>query len=169
MSPTDSTVRPNGLLLVVEDEPSMAAYMRLVLERGGYTVAAAFNAEEAWALFQREAPRVRAVVTDIRMPGGWDGLELARRVREAAPSTPVLLVSGHSCSEPLGPTCSLLAKPFSPEALRAAVRRAVEADASLVGAEAGARCTAGLDGEPRPDRRRTATVAVSTDQPRDPA
>jgi DNA-binding NtrC family response regulator len=147
----------------------MAAYMRLVLERGGYNVAAAFDAEEAWALFQREAPRVRAVVTDLRMPGAWDGLELARRVREAAPTTPVLLVTGHSCSEPLGPNCSLLAKPFSAGALRAAVRRAVEAGGSLVGADAGAGCTAALHGEPHPDRRRTATVAASTDQPRDPA
>ena len=147
----------------------MAAYMRLVLERGGYTVATASDAEGAWALFERETPRVRAVVTDIRMPGGWDGLELARRVREAAPTTPVLLVTGHSCSEPLGPNCSLLAKPFSPEALQAAVRRAVAAGGSLVGADMGAWCTAGLHGEPHPDRRRTATVAVSTDQPRDPA
>jgi CheY-like chemotaxis protein len=169
MSPTDSTIRPNGLLLVVEDEPSMAAYLHLVLERGGYAVATASEAEGAWALFQREAPQVRAVVTDLRMPGGWDGLELARRVREAAPTTPVLLVTGHACPEPLGPNCSLLAKPFSPEALRAAVRRALEARGGLVDADAGAGPSAGRHGEPHPDRRPTATGAVSTDQPRDPA
>jgi CheY-like chemotaxis protein len=147
----------------------MAAYMRLVLERGGYTVATASDAEGAWALFQREAPRVQAVVTDIRMPGGWDGLELARRVREASPTTPVLLVSGFEPSGPLDACSGLLPKPFTADLLRAAVRRALEGGASLVGADAGAWCTAGLHGEPHPDRRRTAAVAVSTDQPRDPA
>jgi CheY-like chemotaxis protein len=147
----------------------MAHYLRLVLSRDGYDVAAAFNAEDAWALFRREAPRVRAVVTDIRMPGGPDGLELARRVRQAAPNTPVLLVTGYPPSEPLGPNCSLLLKPFRADALRAAVGRMVEAGASLVAADAGALGTAGRDGEPHPDRKRTATRAVSTDQPRNPA
>ena len=61
MPSTDSTLTPQGLLLVVEDEPFMAHYMRLVLSRDGYyDVAATFNAEDAWELFQREAPRVRA-------------------------------------------------------------------------------------------------------------
>jgi CheY-like chemotaxis protein len=135
-SPVDSPARPKGVLLVVEDEPFMAHYMRLVLSREGYHVAVAFNAEDAWALFQRQAPRVRPVVTDIRLPGGWDGLELGRRVQEAAPNTPVLLVSGYNPSAPLDPNCSLLLKPFSADALRAAVRRIVEADGSFGGSGA---------------------------------
>ena len=169
MLPVDSTASPKGLLLVVDDESSMARYMRLVLSRDGYDVAVTFNAEDAWALFQREGPRIRAVVTDLYMQGGADGLAWARRVRQSAPNTPVLLVTGYPPSEPLGPNCSLLPKPFSADALRAAVARMVEAGGSLVATDAGALCTAGLDREPHPDRKRTATMAVSTDQPRNPA
>ena len=127
MLPVDSTARPKGLLLVVDDQPFMAHYMRLVLEYGdGHDVAVAFNLEDAWALFQREVSRVRAVLTDLLMPDGG-GLELARRVHEAAPNMPVLLVTGHPLSEPLGPNCSLLEKPFGPDVLQAAVRQVIEA------------------------------------------
>lgn len=92
----------SSLLLLVDDEPTITKYMGLVLGREGFQVLTAFNAEEGWALFQRQVPRVRAVVTDLAMPGAWNGLELARRVREAAPNTPVFLVSGYKPSGPLG-------------------------------------------------------------------
>ena len=92
-------------------------------ERG---LSRASSAKNAWELLQKQAPRLRAVVTELRMPGGSDGLGLARRVHEAAPSTPVLLVTGHLYSGPLGANCSLLEEPFSPVELHAAVRQAVE-------------------------------------------
>jgi CheY-like chemotaxis protein len=94
MPPADSTVSPKSSLLVVDDQPFMAYHMRLVLQQDGYDVAAAFNAEDAWTLFQREAPRVRAVVP-----------ELARRVHRAAPNTPVRLVTGYALPGSLGPNC----------------------------------------------------------------
>ena len=125
-SPADSPARPKGVLLVVEDEPFMAHYMGLVLSREGYEVVVAFDAEDAWALFQQQVPQVRAVVTDLAMPGDWDGLELARRVREASPTTPVLLVSGYEPSGPLDSYSGLLPKPFTADRLRAAVRRMIE-------------------------------------------
>ncbi|MBW0001692.1 MAG: response regulator [Verrucomicrobia bacterium] len=126
------------MLLLVEDEPFVAHYMTLVLSQGGYNVAVAFNAESAWALFQRQALRVRAVVTDLRLPGGWNGLELARRVRQAAPDTPVLLVTGDHPSVLLDPRYRLLLKPFSGEALGATVRQMLEAEGPFGAAEAGA-------------------------------
>jgi two-component system, NtrC family, response regulator AtoC len=88
------TTPSKGSLLIVDDEPSIAKYMGLVLGREGYQVLTAFNAEEGWELFRRQVPQVRAVVTDQAMPRNWNGPELARRVREASPDTPVLLVSG---------------------------------------------------------------------------
>lgn len=121
------TTASKGSLLIVDDEPSIAKYMGLVLAREGYQVMTAFNAEEGWELFQRTAPQVRAVVTDIAMPGDWNGLELARRVRESSPNTPVLLVSGYEPPEALGASgAGLLSKPFTADLLRTAVRRMVE-------------------------------------------
>jgi DNA-binding response OmpR family regulator len=60
------------------------------------------------------------------MPGDWNGLELARRVREASPTTPVLLVSGHEPSGPLDACSGRLPKPFTADRLRAAVRQMIE-------------------------------------------
>ena len=119
------TLASKGSLLVVDDEPTIAKYMGLVLAREGYHVLTAFNAEEGWELFQQAAPPVRAVVTDMAMPGDWNGLELARRVREASPNTPVLLVTGYEPSGDLGACSGLLQKPFTADLLRAAVRQMI--------------------------------------------
>src|SRR5690349_8996076 len=113
MPPACSTVSRKCLLLVVEDEPLLSDYMRLALSRDGYDVLTALNAEDAWALFQREGLRVRAVVTDAVMPGALNGLELGRRVRATVPATPVLLVTGYPLPAPLDPRCALLRKPFT--------------------------------------------------------
>jgi CheY-like chemotaxis protein len=122
--PADSpTTASKGSLLIVDDEPSNATYMGLVLIREGYHVLTAYNAEEGWELFRREVPPVCAVVTDLAMPGDWSGLELARRVRQASPSTPVLLVTGFEPSGPLDLCSGLLPKPFTADLLRVTVRR----------------------------------------------
>jgi CheY-like chemotaxis protein len=123
MSADQPTTASKGSLLVVDDEPSIAKYMGLVLAREGYHVLTAYNAEEGWELFQQTVPQVRAVVTDIAMPGDWNGLELARRVRQASPNTPVLLVSGYEPPGSLDAWSGLLSKPFTADLLRTAVRR----------------------------------------------
>jgi CheY-like chemotaxis protein len=123
MSADQPTTASKGSLLVVDDEPSIAKYMGLVLAREGYHVLTAYNAEEGWELFQQTVPQVRAVVTDIAMPGDWNGLELARRVRRASPNTPVLLVSGYEPPGSLDACSGLLSKPFTADLLRTAVRR----------------------------------------------
>jgi len=112
-----------GSLLIVDDDPTIAKYMGLVLAREGYQILTAFNAQEAWELFRRQAPQVRAVVTDMAMPGGWNGLELARHVHESSPSTPVLLVSGYEPPKPLDWCTDALSKPFTADLLRTTVRQ----------------------------------------------
>ena len=133
-----STLKPGDVLLVVEDEQFLLNYMHRILSRDGYNVLAASNAQDAWDLFQQEAPRVRAVVTDICMPGDWDGLDLVRHVSEVAPDIPVLFVTGYPPPGLLDPGRSLLEKPFTADLLKAAVKRLVGAAATLVGAQAGA-------------------------------
>jgi CheY-like chemotaxis protein len=124
--PTDRpTLAAKGSLLLLDDEPTIAKDMGLVLARAGYEVLTAFSAHEGWDLFQRQAPQVCAVVTDLAMPGDWNGLELVRRVRQASPHTPVLLVTGYKPSEALGPCSGLLPKPFTADLLRAGVRQVI--------------------------------------------
>jgi DNA-binding response OmpR family regulator len=115
----------HGVVMVVDDEPLIAEFARMVLNREGYEVLAAYDAEAAWELFQRERSRVQAVLSDVVMPGPMDGLEFVRRVRQTAPETPIILVSGYMRPGMPVHGCTLLSKPFSAEALVAAVRGVV--------------------------------------------
>src|SRR5690349_17540626 len=83
----------SGTALVVDDEPSIRAFIRMVLEREGYQTMEADGGRSAWAAVEALGGRLDLLVTDIQMPDG-DGLTLARAVSRAYPSVPILLVSG---------------------------------------------------------------------------
>jgi CheY-like chemotaxis protein len=80
--------------LTVEDSPIVRTILRARLERAGWQVIAASNASEGWDLFQCFQPQL--VTLDIMMPSveGLDALSLLRRIRQEAPNTAVLIVSG---------------------------------------------------------------------------
>ena len=75
-------------VLYVEDEPDLRERIRIVLEMHFSRVCTAANGSEGLDAFSRELPDV--VVSDIMMPV-MDGLELARRIGEIAPDTPIIL------------------------------------------------------------------------------
>jgi two-component system, response regulator PdtaR len=79
-------------VLVVEDEPLVRIYLSDVLGQSGFKVIAATNGEDALELAKK--PDVCAVVSDVAMPGPFNGFELARRVKRVSPRTGVVLVSG---------------------------------------------------------------------------
>ncbi|HLI62858.1 MAG TPA: sigma-54 dependent transcriptional regulator [Terriglobales bacterium] len=79
-----------GHILVVDDEPSMLRYLQTVLELDSYRVSTASNGMEALDKVQREPPDL--VLLDMVMPGA-DGLETLQRIREARPSTKVVMLS----------------------------------------------------------------------------
>jgi two-component system cell cycle sensor histidine kinase/response regulator CckA len=93
----DPVTEPSGLggqVLVVDDEPAVRQAVTRVLEAGGYDVVAASGAREGLALL-RDAPGVRLVLTDVRMPGE-SGFDLMRRVRAERPELPIILMSGYA-------------------------------------------------------------------------
>ena len=100
-APSDTTGPPalkgqgRGLILLVEDEEAVRALARDFLGVLGYEVIEANSGEEAFALFDRHRASVRAVVSDIVMPG-ISGLDLARRLVALKPSLKMLLVSGYA-------------------------------------------------------------------------
>src|SRR5215470_17198689 len=67
--------------------------MALYLERHAYATAVAYAGEESLQLAEENSPDV--VVVDIRLPG-IDGLEVLRRIREASPSTEVVMMTAHA-------------------------------------------------------------------------
>ena len=119
-------------VLVVEDEPRVRAIARRALEGAGYRVLEAETGPEALELLRRPGAKVALVLTDVVLPG-MNGPELACRVAELAPGTPVVLTSGYPDGEIgrrglLAPGAAFLSKPFTPEALVAMVRRTIAAD-----------------------------------------
>ncbi len=124
---TRSTERTLGVLLA-EDEPLVRDLAVSVLEGGGFEVRAAANGQDALALFDRDAEAIDVVVTDMVMPE-MGGLDLAERVLERRPETPIVYMSGYTdegpATGPDGPGVpTLLEKPFSAETLVSAVRAA---------------------------------------------
>ncbi len=80
------------LILVVDDERTIADTLTLILRHNGYRADAAYSGEEAIAYVSRNTPDL--VVSDVVMPG-MNGFELASSIRQEYPSK-VLLISGNA-------------------------------------------------------------------------
>jgi DNA-binding response OmpR family regulator len=110
-------------ILLVDDEPFLLEYVRRVLQRCGHHCLLADNGGEAWAIFRAGPDEIDMVLTDLLMPGSFDGLELARRIR------PVLLMSGapqiDRVTAKLFRDRLMLKKPFYPDQLVAMVQAQV--------------------------------------------
>jgi DNA-binding response OmpR family regulator len=77
-------------ILVVEDEPRIAADIRAGLERANYAVDTAADGEDAW--FKGETEDYDAIVLDLGLPR-LDGLSVLKRLRRAGIATPVLILT----------------------------------------------------------------------------
>ena len=114
-------------LLLVEDGPLALVSTQAALEEEGYSVVAARHGASAMdALVQP----VRGLITDIRLPGPFDGWDIARRARARWPDLPVLYVTGEGeedWPEKGVPGSLILQKPYTACSLLAAVERALAA------------------------------------------
>ncbi|HUF97129.1 MAG TPA: PAS domain S-box protein [Ilumatobacter sp.] len=94
--PTAAEPLPRGFetILVVDDEPLLCGVATLQLENAGYRVLVANDGREAIELLEQE-PTVSLLFSDVVMPGGMNGFDLADEVVRRWPSMKVLLSSGH--------------------------------------------------------------------------
>lgn len=83
------------VVIMVEDHPEVLDLGREMLEDAGFSVTAFGTADEALVAIMAGEP-CDLLFTDIIMPGGIDGLELAARVSRLRPMLPVLLTTGWS-------------------------------------------------------------------------
>ena len=85
-------------ILLIEDEPSVIAFLRAALERRGYTVAYASSGEEG--LKQLSRGQYAGVISDIRMPGAVNGAEVHEWIRKNRPElrSRVILISGDTAN-----------------------------------------------------------------------
>ena len=117
-------------ILVVEDEPSLRLLVRKVLERSGFEVLEAASGRAALELWDQDKPHVDLLLTDMVMPDGMSGRQLAERLKADNPELKVLYTSGYS-TELLGKDLALqegtnfLQKPYPPSKLVQTVRNAL--------------------------------------------
>lgn len=117
-------------ILLVEDEESVRAVARRILEKRGYRVLTARRAEDALTMEEKFTGAIDLLLTDIMMPG-MNGSQLAGAMRARRPVIPVLYMSGYADKSvfggyPLDESQHFLHKPFTAESLTLAVRAAIE-------------------------------------------
>jgi signal transduction histidine kinase/ActR/RegA family two-component response regulator len=114
-------------LLLVEDDVEVAQATAELLRDIGLQVMWVRDGKAALAKFERDST-IEMVMSDIVMPGGMSGLELARAMREHHPGLPVLLTTGYSQYVPQGEKDGfiLIEKPYRRDVLAASIRRAIE-------------------------------------------
>lgn len=103
-------------VLLVEDEPLIRLVLAEALIDEGYHVSMASNVLEAIGVLGRNRT-FDALITDVDMPGGLDGLDLASMVASYARSTAIIVTSGRAVTEGLQPGWVFLPKPFGVEGL----------------------------------------------------
>jgi CheY-like chemotaxis protein len=110
------------LVLLVEDEILVRISSADLLREAGYRVVEADNGEAAVSLLEAGI-NPDLIVSDIRMPGAIDGLQLLALARSQFPHIPVLLASSHlPLTGDEEQDVQFLPKPYQPAALLGAVR-----------------------------------------------
>ena len=126
--------RPQGgteTILIVEDERGVRRLMRVVLEQQGYRVLEAANGPEALQVWDRHQFEIHLLLTDIVLPEGMSGFDLANCSLERNPKLRIIFTSGYS-ADIAGRNLSLkvgqgfIQKPFSPGQLLETVRRSLD-------------------------------------------
>jgi PAS domain S-box-containing protein len=117
-------------ILLVEDQPDVGDYAQEVLEEFGYRVLRAGNGPEALELLDR-AGQVSLLFTDLIMPGGMNGVVLAREARSRRPRIKVLLTTGYAENslervDARGSEFDVINKPYKRSELAAKVRQTLD-------------------------------------------
>ncbi|MCC7376064.1 MAG: PAS domain-containing protein [Verrucomicrobiales bacterium] len=118
-------------VLLVEDEPGLRSTVTELLRRWGWQVLEAADGPEAVTLWNQHQNSIDLLFSDMIMPGGLTGLDLARRFRAHRPDLRILISSGHTAdlARPEDITrvgAVFLRKPYPPERLAKSIAEALE-------------------------------------------
>ena len=108
---SQAAVSQTAPILLIEDEPSVIAFLRAALERKGYSVVDAASGAEGLA--RLAGGRYAGVISDIRMPGAVNGADVHSWIQKNRPelSSKIILISGDTANSE---TQALLARSGTP-------------------------------------------------------
>lgn len=118
-------------ILVVEDETAMRSSLRITLSRLGYHVLEASTGAEALEIWQQHGRAIHLLLTDMVMPGGMTGKELAQKLLRQNPDLKIIYSSGYSLEIAgkdlmLEEGFSFLTKPFQTHKLARTIRHRLD-------------------------------------------
>jgi CheY-like chemotaxis protein len=114
-------------ILLVEDDRRVAEATQDLLQSMGFDTRWAGDGSAALAFVESD-PKLALVLSDVVMPGGVSGLDLARMLRDRRPKLPVILTTGYSsyASDVVAEGFALIEKPYRRDMLAASLRSALE-------------------------------------------
>ena len=127
------------VVLIVDDEPLIAAMVEATFDDAGFEVRSVLDAEQAKAQIADLGPRLSALVTDIQLGKGPNGWAVAVDARTQLPLVPVVYMTGDSAADWTAfgvPKSVLVQKPFVGAQVLAAVMTLMNSDNSEAGAPA---------------------------------
>ena len=115
-------------ILIIDDNETIRLGLRQVIKKMGHEVSIAASGQEGLGLFKKSEPDF--VITDLKMEG-VDGVEVLRRVADADPDCPTMIITAFGTVETAVDAMKLgafdfIQKPFAPEVVRLKVQRALE-------------------------------------------
>ena len=116
-------------VLIVDDEPTVRMLVTEVLNDLGYTSIEAVDARAGLLVLQSDV-RIDLLVTDVGLPGGMNGRQMADAARVKRPDLKVLFITGYAENALIGngqlePGMAVLTKPFSVDALGVRIREMI--------------------------------------------
>ncbi len=100
-------------ILVVEDEPVLREMAHIILQECGYTILEAATGNEALAVWEKHRNDIDLVLTDMVMPEGMTGKELAEKLTAMKPGLKVIFTSGYSVEDFSNDASHFLQKPYN--------------------------------------------------------
>ncbi|HTB83057.1 MAG TPA: PAS domain S-box protein [Candidatus Sulfotelmatobacter sp.] len=121
----------NETILLVEDDPSLRVSARKALTKLGYRILEAPTGVKAMEVWKENRDEIRLLLTDLVMPDGMTGKDLAQRILQEEPKMKVIYMSGYSAEIagkdfPLEEGVNFLTKPFQSSKLAETIRNCLD-------------------------------------------
>ena len=130
IAPRTEPVGDGQVVLVIDDEPTIRMLVAEVLTESGYAVIEAVDGPSGLRLLESNA-RIDLLITDVGLPGGMNGRQVADAARVARPDLKVLFITGYAENAAIGRGrldngMFILTKPFQMEVLAGRIREIID-------------------------------------------